>query len=185
MELNCKQCGTFFIQRNKRQVYCSAKCRTKACRVRHNKGKLSELVNPKVSESSSPKSEILSSSVASILGNTFSEVVNPKATLKAQKRIETKVEYLMNKVDDIALGQFSGSLAMHSNDNIRFKPKLIYSTTREHKIKAEPRLKELKEIELKRTWIDRNFYWVVPTIAIALLYTIHKSLQETKSQEVA
>ncbi|MFC4636702.1 hypothetical protein ACFO3O_22590, partial [Dokdonia ponticola] len=59
MELNCKQCGTFFIQRNKRQVYCSAKCRTKACRVRHNKGKLSELVKEEPSNKSINNMDLL------------------------------------------------------------------------------------------------------------------------------
>ena len=120
MELNCKQCNDLFIVKNKRQVYCSSKCRTKACRVCHNTGKLSELIKDKVSEVSSTttKTEVLSSSVGSMIGNTFSEAVNPKAILKAQKRNETKVEYLMNKIDDISLGQFSASLALHSNDNV-------------------------------------------------------------------
>ena len=186
MELNCKQCNDLFTAKNKRQVYCSSKCRTKACRVRHNTGKLSELIKEKVTEvSSATKTEVLSSSVGSMIGNTFSEVVNPKATLKAQKRIETKVEYLMNKVDDIALGQFSASLALHSNDNVWHKPLLIQATTREEEIEKDPQIKDLKDIELERSWIDRNLYWVAPTATIIILYGLYKTLQTTQEKEVA
>ncbi|MFC4632973.1 hypothetical protein ACFO3O_03595 [Dokdonia ponticola] len=185
MELNCKQCGTFFIGRNKRQVYCSSKCRTKACRVRHGKGKLSELIKQEPPSKSINNMDLLTASMGSVIGNTFQEVVNPKATYIAQKRIEAKQDLLIDKIENIELNQLSMSQALNCDKYNNPKATILPTLPRSIKAKKDPRIKKLVDIELKEEWIDRNFYWVAPTVIVTVLYVCYKLIPDKRQKEVA
>ena len=91
----------------------------------------------------------------------------------------------MTKVEDVASGQFSASLAMCSNRNVKRKSHLFFSTSIGEEIQKDPKLRKLKDIDLKRSWMDRNLYWVASTATIIVLYGFYKALQTTQEKEVA
>ncbi|MFC4636662.1 hypothetical protein ACFO3O_22345, partial [Dokdonia ponticola] len=166
-------------------VYCSAKCRTKACRVRHNKGKLSELVKEEPSNKSINNMDLLTASMGSVIGNTFNELTNPKATFIAQKRVEAKQDLLLDKVENIELNQLKMSIALNCDKYNNSKVNILPTMPRSIKAKKDPRIKKLVEIELKEEWIDRNFYWVAPTVIVTVLYVCYKLIPDKRQKKVA
>lgn len=188
MELKCRQCNTFFTQKNKRQVYCSSKCRTKACRVRHGKGKLSDLVQQESTNSKYiNKKELLTASMGSVIGNTFHEMTNPKATFIAQRRIEAKQDLLLDKVENLEINQYDISRAINSNENTKERVILYPTVPRRIKAQRDPRMKKRSEIEVEESWIDRNFVWVAPVAVIGFIYVAFKLIPDRKqnNQKVA
>lgn len=129
--------------------------------------------------------DLLTASMGSVVGNTFNELTNPKATFIAQKRIEAKQDLLLDKVENLEWSQLSMSLALNSNKNDRDKVALYPPIFRSIKAEKNPRLKRLVEIELKEEWIDRNFYWVAPVMTIGILYIVYRLLPIQQKKEVA
>ncbi|WP_299212906.1 hypothetical protein [uncultured Dokdonia sp.] len=129
--------------------------------------------------------DLLTASIGSVVGNTFNELTNSKATFIAQKRIEAKQDLLLDKVENLEWSQLSMSLALNSNKNNQDKVALYPPIFRRIKAERNPRLKRLVEIELKEEWIDRNFYWVAPTVIVTVLYVCYKLIPDSKQRKVA